>query len=400
MIDNLAPGGAQRQLATLGVGLRKRGHAVRFLVYHPQDHFLPLLQEAGIPRHVIPACSRWRRLLAVRRELSQGWQDVVLAFLEIPCLCAELARISRPRWGLVAGERSAAPSWGIGLAGWLRQAHRLADCVVTNSHTNRLMLHQQQPFLKNKLTTIYNIVDFEAFRPTADPQPSLRLKTDCVCRIVVAASYQANKNLSGVARALLELRRRRFRRPVMVDWYGGMPADASTYNRAQAFIAEHGLTGILNLHPPTRKLASEFATASAVGLFSFCEGLPNVICEGMASGKVILLSDVCDAGNLVREGKNGFLCDPASPESIAHAIGLVAALTIEDRQHMGTESRRMAEQLFAEDIVLDRYEQVLAAAARHENLPAGCIWPADVPDSAWKTSHNSSSLTHARPVTA
>ncbi len=384
-VDSLNSGGAQRQLTTLAVCFKKRGYDVRFLVYHPHDHFLPLLHEAGIPCQVISPCWHWRRLLEVRRVLRQGWQDVVLTFLEAPCWYAELARLPRQRWGLVAGERSANPGIRAGAGRWLRQGHRLADLVVANSHTNRLLLHHEWPFLRNKLTTIYNTVDLQHFRPAWEEGDGRQPGTEPVCRIVVAARYDENKNMIGVGKALLELKRGKCPRSFVVDWYGGMPADPSAYNRAQGFIAENGLTGILNLHQPTRRVGAEYAAASAVGLFSFFEGLPNVICEAMACGKPILLSAVCDAGSLVREGQNGFLCDPAAPESIANAIRQMVSLNAQERRHMGAESRRMAEALFDEGSVLGRYEQVLDAAARRKPVPADSAWPTQVPESAVRT---------------
>lgn len=367
------------------MGLKKRGHEVRFLVYHPVDHFLPVLVEAGIPCQVIRPCSHWRRVLEVRRVLREGSQDVVLAFLDAPCLYAELARIPLQNWGLVAGERSANPRMGKGVPRWLRQGHRLADWVVTNSHTNRLMLHHHWPFLRNRLTTIYNTVDLQQFQPVREELPEKQPGRGTGFRIVVAASYQENKNMLGVAKALTELKRCKHAAHVVVDWYGGMPEDPSPYNRAKSFITENGLEGVLNLHRATKRIADEFAGASAVGLFSFFEGLPNVICEGMACGKPILMSNVCDAGSLVREGRNGFLCDPAFPESIANAIRRMANLSPEDRRHMGAESRKMAGELFPEDVVVERYERILEAAAAHVPVPTDCTWLTEVPESAVMT---------------
>jgi glycosyltransferase involved in cell wall biosynthesis len=384
-IDNLGSGGAQRQLATLAVGLKKRGHEVRFLVYHPHDHFLPVLVDAGIPCQVIRPCSHWRRVFEVRRVLRAGWQDVVLAFLDAPCLYAELARIPVQGWGLVAGERSADPGLGKGVPRWLRQGHRLADSVVTNSHTNRLMLQHRWPFLKNRLSTIYNTVDLRQFRPGRVEARETGRGSNSPLRIVVAARYEANKNLLGVAKALVELKRDKPAPNVVVDWYGGMPADLSAYDRAKSFVAQNGLEGVLNLHPATKRIGEEFARASAVGLFSFFEGLPNVICEGMACGKPILMSNVCDAGSLVHEGRNGFLCDPATPASIANSIWRLSSLGCEARQNLGTESRRMAELLFDQTTILDLYERVLNSAIRREPAKPVSVWPPTVPESAVNT---------------
>ena len=138
-IDSLGSGGAQRQLVNLAIGLNKRGHQIRFLVYHQDDHFLPLLQKENIPCQVIHPCGYVQRVLEVRRILRKGWQDVVLSFLWAPSLYAEVARVPKLEWGLVVGERSANPKMKRFSGVLLKQFHRLADAVVCNSHTNRLM---------------------------------------------------------------------------------------------------------------------------------------------------------------------------------------------------------------------------------------------------------------------
>jgi glycosyltransferase involved in cell wall biosynthesis len=385
-IDNLGSGGAQRQLTTLGVGLKKRGHEVRFLVYHPEDHFLPVLERADIRCEVIAPCSQAARLLAVRRMLRQGWQDVVLAFLEGPCWYAELAWIPGRSWGVVAGERLADPRIRHGVGHWLRHFHRLADAVVCNSHTNRLMLEAGFPFLNNKLATVYNTVDLELFHPPDANDPTWGFPDPAPLRIVVAASYQEKKNMLGVAKALLHLKRTAPHQAIVVDWYGATPADAKALRETQRFIADHGLSETMRLNAPTKSIEREYTSAAAVGLFSYFEGLPNVVCEAMTCGKPVILSNVCDAGNLVQDGVNGFLCDPASPESIAEAICRFAEMSAADKGRLGVESRRMAESLFAGHHGLDRYERILTAAARHQPIPKDSSWPAAVPESAVRSS--------------
>ncbi|MEI2724752.1 MAG: glycosyltransferase [Verrucomicrobiota bacterium] len=102
------------------------------------------------------------------------------------------------------------------------------------------------------------------------------------------------------------------------------------------------------------------------------EGLPNAICEGMACGKPIVMSDVCDARHLVEDDKNGFLCDPHSPASIANALGRMVMLTAAKKQQMGIESRKRAEHLFEPSRVLDRYETLLKSVANRASLAAHC----------------------------
>jgi glycosyltransferase involved in cell wall biosynthesis len=381
-IDSLGSGGAQRQLIAIAVGLKKRGHQIRFLVYHNEDHFFPLLQAENIPCQIIPPCSYLQRIVAVRRIMRQGWQDVVLAFLEASCLYAELASIPSRKWGLVVGERLADPRMKTGIRWWLRQFHRLADAVVCNSYTNQLIIEALFPFLKSKLCTIYNTVNLELFHSNTSKVGDSCIKT---FRIVIAASYQEKKNMMNVAKALLCLKEMHILPSIVIDWFGTVQPESDPFINAKKFIDKNGLSDSFRLHNATRNIADELSSADAVGLFSFYEGLPNVICEGMACNKPIIMSNVCDADNLVRNGVNGFLCDPRSPEDIAHKIQLMLALSELERKKMGFESRKLAEILFSEHIVIDHYERILKIVANHEIIHNNCSWPENVPNSAART---------------
>src|SRR5690606_21739605 len=57
---------------------------------------------------------------------------------------------------------------------------------------------------------------------------------------------------------------------------------------------------------------------------AFFEGLPNAVCEALASGLPVLASRVCDHPRLVGEDR-GLLFDPGSPEDIAAALERFAA---------------------------------------------------------------------------
>ena len=375
-IDWLRCGGAQRQLVSMGMEFKRRGHEVRFLIYHSGGHFLPELEAAKIPCMCIPETGYLRRILEVRGVLRRGWQDVVLAFLEAPALYAELAGLPSRKWGLVVGERSAHPDTGRGRRRWLRWPHRFADAVVANSHTNRLMLAEAWPGLRPKLSTIYNMVELNRFRPP--PSPGAGPPSSSPLRLVVVATYQRTKNMIGVAQAL-QLLHQSGGRGVAVDWYGDTPLDQEPLRAATAFVQEHGLASVFRFHPPIRKVEAVYQRADVVGLFSEYEGLPNVVCEGMACGKPILMSDVCDARHLVADGRNGFLCNPHSPASIANALRRMASLGAAERHEMGLESRRRAEQLLDAGVCVGRYERILKSAASRLPLPADCCWPSEVP---------------------
>ena len=95
------------------------------------------------------------------------------------------------------------------------------------------------------------------------------------------------------------------------------------------------------------------------------------------------MSNVCDAENLVKNGHNGFLFDPSSPEDMARALLEFAALGQAERERMGRNSREMAERMFAPCMVASRYAEILSAAAPRKRVPIE-HWIPDVPQSAYR----------------
>ena len=385
LIDHLISGGAQRQLCTLAAFLQRRGHEVTVLTYHSNEFFLPLLREAGVGYRCVSARTKAGRVWALRRALRGGNQDVVLAYLEGPCLYAELAGLPWRRWGLVVSERNAIPASHRARLPWRRWLHRTADYVVTNSHTNRLMLEHAVPSLCGRVVTIYNALDLQTFSPGLLP----RDRRPNELRLVAAARHDYQKNAEGLVEALAIARSREPRIDISFDWYGYDPfahaqvRGGTPYQRTRGLIQSHGLTNHFRLHEDSTDIATIYRQSDGVVLPSFFEGLPNVVCEAMGCGRPVLISNVCDAGNLVREGHNGFVFDPHSPPHVAGVIRKFAALPAEERERMGSNGRLMAEQMFDAERILTRTTQVLEAASRH-TVSAIEHWFPAVPQTAYR----------------
>jgi glycosyltransferase involved in cell wall biosynthesis len=383
LIDYLVSGGAQRQLCTLAVLLQRQGHDVSVLTYHPDDFFLPMLRKAGVEYRCVEAKSKLRRAWALRQALRSGKQDVVLAFLHGGCLYAELAGLPWRRWGLVVSERTAIPGSHRVRLPWRRWLHQTADYIVTNSHANRLMLEAAVPSLQGRVVTIYNAVDLEAF----SPGPPDITRTYGALRLAVAALYDRHKNMTGFIEAVALARARLPECDITVDWHGYEPrrlqesARPTPLQEAQICLKRRGLAGVFRLHPDTPDVTGLFRGADAVVLPSFCEGLPNAVCEAMSCGRPVLASRISDAGNLIADSDNGFLFDPQSPGDMADALVNLAMLPVADREAMGARGRRRAETLFRPESVLAKYTEVLQAAAERRQTPIR-HWIDDVPATA------------------
>ena len=356
-IDTLGSGGAQRQLVMLGKLLRRHNHAVSFLTYHRHDFFARELEECGIQVHCVDISNPIKRLLAIRRFLQQGSQHVVLSFLESPNLIAEIAALPHRKWGLVVSERSANATGILSRNGRMKRIfHNVADAIITNSAATRDILQAHWPALTRKLHTIYNAVDLLTFSPPESYVP----RSQQYCRIVVAASYQDNKNMQRLITAVANLTVDE-QQMLRIDWYGQQnvsPGKTRAYLAAQQAVDAHDLNGIISLHPETSEIRSKMQSADVVALVSCYEGLPNAICEGMACGKAILLSRVSDANYLVEDGVNGWLCDPLEIDSISDGLRKIIRTTPEELIAMGQRSRERAEALFSPEQYYQHYMEI------------------------------------------
>ena len=200
VIDSLGSGGAQRQLVNLAIGFKGKGYEVSFLVYHSINFFKETLDENHIAVHEIIDPNYVKRLLKMRRFIRKGEYDSVLSFLEAANFICEISGLPWRKWKLVVGERSANPtilkSFKLKAYRWF---HPLADYVVANSHANLSLIQKINPLLpKKKCQVIYNIVDFEKWKPDENYIPLKEGKL----RIIIAASHRYLKNLNGLVEAV------------------------------------------------------------------------------------------------------------------------------------------------------------------------------------------------------
>lgn len=354
VIDSLGSGGAQRQLVNMACGLKARGHSVEFFTYYAHDHFKTHLDEAAIPVHVCQKRSRFSLspLIALRRKMRHGGFDIALAFLETPAVYAELASVGQASIRLVVGERSGVLDGRASISRIFKShLHRIADAVVTNSHAHREWMSQRFPFLSPKLHTIWNGIDTASFHPPQKPVPACR-----VLRLLGVGRVFGEKNLPRLVAALRLCRQRGC--AVTLDWVGRR-VDANYYQRTVRCIEENGVQDSWRWLDERKDVPELMRQYDALILPSLWEGLPNVICEALASGLPVIVSRIADNARLVQDGQSGFLFDPNDPADLAAAIARFAALDAAKRLAMGQSARRFAEKELAAENSTVAYERLL-----------------------------------------
>lgn len=360
IIDCLGSGGAQRQMVNLAIGLKGRGHEVAFFLYYPDHNFFaPILHQNDICIYSHQKQSRFSvgPILALRRVMRQGRWDAGLAFLPTPTFYAEIAELGLKSFPLVVSERFTYTSSRLPLTRFLLdQMHRVAEHITVNSHHQRLLMQQKFPWMCGKLSTIYNGVDLETFQPAAIPRtPGKR----CL-ELLTLSSVVPKKNAIGLVRALAAYRDAYGGRGI-VRWAGKVTLDKASqreFQEACLLLKEFSLESQWEWLGERRDAAALLQQCDALIHPSFFEGLPNAVCEALASGRPALVSDICDNARLVQEGVTGFLFNPADPGDIARAIHELSQLSNEQRLQMGRMGRSFAGKELSLEAYSESYEKL------------------------------------------
>lgn len=338
-------------------GLVHRGHSVELFLYYPeQDFFRPAINSSGIPVHEFDKRneSSYSITKALIKCIRTGKFDVVLSYLTTPNIYAEIAGLFSTGSKFVVSERSShLGDRGIVRALASRALHVLADHVVANSLTHTSWLSAKW-WLAGRVSCIYNGLEVPD-RPAKGnwSQGLAELKLLAVGRI------GPEKNILNLVRGLDLLYARHGTVPEVV-WVGRQdPSAASLAYRAQvdAFLEARPQVASRWKWLGERMDVPELMVAShALVHPALYEGLPNVVCEAMAVGRAVLVSDVCDHPALVKDGERGFLFNPQEPNDIARAIERLSGLDVDEWSVVGCNAHEFARQNLSVENMVSSYE--------------------------------------------
>ena len=96
-------------------------------------------------------------------------------------------------------------------------------------------------------------------------------------------------------------------------------------------------------------------TADCVVLPSYREGTPKTLLEAASMEIPIIATDVPGCNNVVKDGKNGYLCKLKDSIDLAKKMKLMFSLKEDSRAEMGKFSRKYVTAKFDENIVIEKY---------------------------------------------
>jgi glycosyltransferase involved in cell wall biosynthesis len=339
ILGQLDRGGSEGQALQLASGLAHRGHDVRVFSLRGG----PRRREIDVPSQVAPfpfggvalaACVSWLRGLRPQLAYTFGARAHLWGRL-----AARLCGVPR----IVAGYRQQRHYWFDPLTlGW-------NAAIVCNARAVAELVARRHPACAGRLRVIPNGVDADRFaKAKASDLGRLGLRRPFV---VQTARLHRNKDHATAFRALDLVRRARPELRLALLGDGPRRSELERLSRTMGLAEQVRFLGEQDVAP--------ILAGAAVGwLSSRIEGSPNAVLEYMASGLPVVTTRAGGAAELVREGAEGFLCEPGDAEGIARQTLLL--LSDEGlRAALGAAGRGRAALDFSLTAMVERSEALL-----------------------------------------
>jgi glycosyltransferase involved in cell wall biosynthesis len=224
----------------------------------------------------------------------------------------------------------------------------VADHFLTVS-THQLRTFVQSGMSPDSITLVRNGVDLDVFKVL--PQPREPEFTFCY-----AGGFQRWQNLDIMVRAF-EIYPHREHRMLLIgfrEWDKPFKKmlDATFGSRVKLVDFTDQQTLVKMLHSVKIVLTGGGPTRARRHCF------PTKFAEYAALGRPVLVNDVDESADFVRQYHCGFVAEP-TPEGMARSMEEAAAASYETLVEMGIRARNMAEEIFSWDKIGDTYADMV-----------------------------------------
>lgn len=372
LVDNdLSLAGAEVQLMHLAKHLRRRGDDVMLMTILPIFQFEDDPEVATLPLvHVGTA-----RFLRTPMAFARAWRtmrrfdpDIAVSFVyhanvmtRIVGLLARVpvivSSIRNERFGPPRRDRI------------IRLTDRLATLTTTNSARAAARLVRDDVVPAERLRVIPNGIDVETF--AADPDDRRRLRAELSLgegdfAWLAAGRLTEQKDLPTLLRAFVPHHRRFVRSRLLIAGKGELRAELEAL--ARDLQVDEAVTFLGERSDVPRLMAA----ADAFVLSSAWEGLPNVVMEAMAAGRPVVATDVGGVSELLEDGETGAIVPPGRAQELARAMDALVEMPEERRVGMGRAGRRVLQERFALDRVMQQWSDLLdELTSRRGMAPVG-----------------------------
>ncbi|MEZ6059767.1 MAG: glycosyltransferase [Planctomycetaceae bacterium] len=347
-ITELDPGGAEKALVRIAVGLKDLGWDVSVVSLRDAGVMAQPLHAAGIP--VTALKCGWfgdvRAVYRLTRHLIASPPEILLCFLHQANIVGRIVGrwLKLPR--VVSGIRVAdSRRWII----WSdRLTRRLVDHYVAVSDAVAELHSRLCGIPSSKISAIPNGVDLPA-----EPSRRVVLGSPSSFRILYVGRLTAQKSPQTLVEAFCRLSDG-VRTATTLDFIGDGP-QRSAMTR---LIQQRGLSDRVRLLGHRDDVADFLQAADLLVLPSIWEGLPNVVLEAMAHRLPVVASDVDGVRDLIRDKDTGWLVPPGQPDDLAATITQVLQ-SPQLRAEVAENAFAMVKENFTWDAAIRKYDGLL-----------------------------------------
>jgi glycosyltransferase involved in cell wall biosynthesis len=118
--------------------------------------------------------------------------------------------------------------------------------------------------------------------------------------------------------------------------------------------------GLIEYHGRVPDVRNFIRNADCIVLPSYREGTPRTLLEAAGMAKPIVTTNVAGCNSVVKNDSNGFLCRLKDVDDLAEKMEKMYLLNQSDRNNMGANGRKLVEQFFDENFVIDKYKMLIA----------------------------------------
>jgi glycosyltransferase involved in cell wall biosynthesis len=358
--NTLVRAGAEKQLVSLALGLRRVGHEVAVLSILPPEAHADTLAAAGIPvfrARPTPPVRGVASILSARSAMRRWRPDVLVSFVYQANVLGRVA-------GRLAGVPVVVSSMRnerFGGTGRRRDViMRLTDSLATLSTTNSAIaadrIVARGVTTSDRLVVIPNALDADDVRPTRE-RAAVRRELGVghgEFLWLAVGRLELQKDFATLVAAFGLVEHRSHRRVAIAG-------EGSERRRLAQMVRDMGLGDRVALLGLRDDVPDLLHAADGLVSSSRYEGMPNVVMEAMAASLPVVATDVGGTPELVEDGITGLLVPPASPMRLAAAMDRIAALPAEARIAMGEAARCSVLERGDAAAVLDRWIELLAS---------------------------------------
>lgn len=329
LIRSLDPGGAERQLVELALGLPRDRFEVTVLCFYPGGALEAGLRAAGVRLRSLDKKGRWDTLgflARLGRTLRKLDPQILHGYMDIANLLCLAMKPLLPKVRVVWGVRGSYTD--LDRYDWLRKAAftaeryaaRWPDLIIANSQAGAA--HRRQlGFPERRMVVVQNGIDTDRFRRDEAAGARVRRELGLDEKAVVVglvARLDPVKDHPTFLRAAARVAA--LRPKVRFLCVGG--GAAAYREELERLAAELGLGSRVRFTGDRRDMTAIYSALDAVVSSSYGEGFPNALGEAMACGVPCAVTDVGDSALIV--GALGKVAPPRDPERLAD--GLLALL--------------------------------------------------------------------------